>query len=44
MPEETNQIDISDYIVYVCGDITMQLAVSVTQQLLALDLQNKLLY
>lgn len=43
MEEEQHQtIDPTEYIVYVCGDITMQLGVMITQQLLALDIQNKM--
>lgn len=42
MEEEQQAIDPTDYIVYVCGDITMQLGVLVTQQLLSLDIQNKM--
>jgi len=42
MEEEQQGIDPTDFIIYVCGDITMQLGVLVTQQLLALDMQNKM--
>jgi len=42
MEDEQQIINPTDYIVYVCGEITVQLGVMVTQQLLALDIQNKM--
>jgi ATP-dependent Clp protease protease subunit len=41
--EDQLQINPVDYIVYVCGDITTPMAIMVTQQLLALEMQNTMI-